>query len=990
MAASSVDPVEPPSPQQSLLEALHLPPTDGSANAGAKAQPGPARRRFRHPLWLVPDVPDRLQLWPHLSRRLGIVLQHLAAHGRTSVVKGCRGNENRGWRRTPLGGAGGMQFYLWWAPRGNPQADGLNLPENAIAVRAIRHHDDHRPLAAGVSDDYLKFTDAPDLNGVARTPWTEDQARFARARSRIRLLSGKPGTGKTTALWRAIEAQEGERILYLTWSRDLRRQAEERFASFAAPSVHVDAFDFETFLGEICGADVPRLALTESRSRLAKLIGKLSPRQLGPWAKRRDALYGELRSFLFGRADPGTGTNGSPTPIQRLSDKEYRQLRGGMDGIGAAPAKALLRVAGLLHEGIPDVFPELDAATKAAKRLRSGLLPDGFEGYDRFVVDEVQDLTLLEASVVVELYLATAKTNPRSRAPWLMMAGDEGQTVRPTGFQWSALSNLLSKRAGRPRNYQLDENLRSPRRIARVVERTSELYRDIPRFSRPARQHQQTAGRHVEAGLFHVAVPKRAEAIELLEALDDADNTVVVSPTEQPPDWVPHSLRPVVLTPAQTKGLEYQSVCVLDPSRVLFDLDAASLQPRQNPEIARNTRRATIDSLRVAISRTTETLAFLDIEASAAHLDLSRAILEDAAPYDWQDLRDHLLDPDTTPEERVLVRTNDARVLIDSAPERAWQRACQAVRLLGDPELPNAVSDMAVRLEARTTLLSTAARLLVEGLPRGLPWAEVLGTAEQTITGEPESSALGDSDLPVSPRLETDALLGLSDWCEDKTAPPFALLRSSQELRTKLPESRFWLNEALLPAAQAIRKGLAEGAREPAWADEFVDADVEGWLGLTHFSGDTAARARTLRTTAFDTLLRPPDDYSESNRERRERQGQAERLLRAIGPDLPRLGRLREAQGRLEDAADAYQRAGLEGDVLRLWRNTANWERALPLADEKTRTDLSWLLELETVVERRPDGQNRRLREAEKARLEKLLDKIQKRPARHASTGRRR
>ena len=54
----------------------------------------------------------------------------------------------------------------------------------------------------------------------------------------------------------------------------------------------------------------------------------------------------------------------------------------------------------------------------------------------------------------------------------------------------------------------------------------------------------------------------------------------------------------------------------------------------------------------------------------------------------------------------MLARTKDARGLVDTVPGRAWQRACQAMRLLGDPHLPNGVSDESVRIEARTTLLA--------------------------------------------------------------------------------------------------------------------------------------------------------------------------------------------------------------------------------------------------------------------------------------------
>ena len=60
-------------------------------------------RSLRHGIWLHPDVSDDLRAWTHthLYGRLGIVLQHLAAHGRTTVVKGCAdGNRTGAGRRS--------------------------------------------------------------------------------------------------------------------------------------------------------------------------------------------------------------------------------------------------------------------------------------------------------------------------------------------------------------------------------------------------------------------------------------------------------------------------------------------------------------------------------------------------------------------------------------------------------------------------------------------------------------------------------------------------------------------------------------------------------------------------------------------------------------------------------------------------------------------------------------------------------------------------
>ena len=109
-----------------IAQALGKPDPWASASTPfALSSPRPARRpalkrdpcakgeiafsRVPHGLRVHPEVPDGLGAMTRIRRRLGIVLQHLAAHGRTTVVKGRRDAANRGWRRSPLGGNGGMQ-----------------------------------------------------------------------------------------------------------------------------------------------------------------------------------------------------------------------------------------------------------------------------------------------------------------------------------------------------------------------------------------------------------------------------------------------------------------------------------------------------------------------------------------------------------------------------------------------------------------------------------------------------------------------------------------------------------------------------------------------------------------------------------------------------------------------------------------------------------------------------------------------------------------
>ena len=136
-----------------------------------------------------------------LGRRLTMVITLLIAHGRTSVVKGVRGEENRGWRRSPLGGNHGNHFYLWWAPCKAPPVMGINVSDNTIFLRAVRHHDDHSHLNSGeLSDFHLINTHDLTKDTDFKLPWTQEQRSFIHALSPIRILRGQPGSGKTVSL----------------------------------------------------------------------------------------------------------------------------------------------------------------------------------------------------------------------------------------------------------------------------------------------------------------------------------------------------------------------------------------------------------------------------------------------------------------------------------------------------------------------------------------------------------------------------------------------------------------------------------------------------------------------------------------------------------------------------------------------------------------------------------------------------------------------
>ncbi|MCY4652343.1 MAG: hypothetical protein OXC95_04175 [Dehalococcoidia bacterium] len=585
-----------------------------------------------HLVLLHEDVPDYVERDTRLRKRLGLVLQHLAAHGRTSIVKGC-GGVNQGWRRAPLGGHRGMQYYLWWAPDGSRPTNGIQeageIGEGRIWVRAVRHHDDHSPLTIGHADSDYYSIRQNDIASHDETfispPDTENQSRFVRDDHSVRVVHGHPGSGKTTALWKAIEARDNQSVLYVSWSRELTNLAAERLSTFAPSGISLTTRDFLALLGEICGYDVERVGYEQSRAAFEQALirTRSRPADLGVWAGREDALYSEVRAVLLGRAipdDSGCTYIDSPTGetrLYRLTDAEYGRVRGGRNGVGDAAARSLLTIAERLQRNstaeLEKALPELAAAADSVRRLRQGHLPRGFDEFDRIVVDETQDLTLAEIAVVTELCRAIALR--RGRAPWLLLAGDEGQTVRPSGFEWSLLNSLLSHTLAAPRRFTLDSTLRSPQRIAEVIQRASRLYRHtgLERRLRPADQRHEQGGDPTDAQLFYVDVPSVEEAIRLLDRLNDMTDIAIVTPGNDAPGWLPDRLVDMALTPAVVKGLEYQSVCVLEPGSALQRLDAGGDRYSDAPELEAHSRRTAIDRLRVALSRATENLAFIEI-----------------------------------------------------------------------------------------------------------------------------------------------------------------------------------------------------------------------------------------------------------------------------------------------------------------------------------------------------------------------------------------
>ena len=279
-----------------------------------------------------------------VGRRAALFLQRLLVDAGRQYYKPTRG-ENRGWRRSPLGGNRGSHFYAWWAPRGaaplqgNPEFQAA--PEGAIFLRAIRHHDNHHPLPPqSLDENYLPLAARELRQGdLVPPPWTTGQKRFADGRQRVRIIKGFPGSGKTTALWHAADQAGRESILYITYSPELAARARDHFDKFAPGHKRFQVLTYAQLLRLLLASDAPFQSAREARRHFVRDVSAFSSSTLGPWTNRRAGLFDEMHAHLFGAALPAAAGRFPAVPDRRVPARQYRERR--ERSIGRAAAEAL-------------------------------------------------------------------------------------------------------------------------------------------------------------------------------------------------------------------------------------------------------------------------------------------------------------------------------------------------------------------------------------------------------------------------------------------------------------------------------------------------------------------------------------------------------------------------------------------------------------------------------------------------------------------------
>jgi hypothetical protein len=687
---------------------------------------------------------------------------------------------------------------------------------------------------------------------------------------------------------------------------------------------------------------------------------------LGPWVDDRKALYDEIHANMIGAALPIAMGRFVACDKPRLPDRAYREQRRRF--IGGAAADVAMEVVNTIARRQPDFhelfFPELLLAWKAVERLRQpnqGGIASSFLAFDCIAVDEAQDLTPIEALVIAQLSSATR--DRASGALTLLVAGDEAQTVRATDFDWGWFHDMLHHQVGSPQEFKLGVNLRNPRRIARLINSVWGLYSTIGKQDRPSGWKEAEIEDEASDQLLYCAATPGTELDQLLRTFADREGLAIIALTDHPPAYVPKELQSRILTVSEAKGLDFQAVCILDAGDRLMKIVANDDRVRRDTAVEPLSRRLAIDQLRVAVSRPTERIYFLDVATNPRGRDQLLSFLRwadegneiaTAIPATvFKTLEEELLEP----EERVRLCEVDAIQYLEVKPEMAWARARQALALLGPHREKGSITDETVRNSAELTAAQVAFSL---GM-RGTHLSAELGNPDM-FRAAAESARL--ARRPVLARaIETVDDLRQEYLVKDAI--------SLIEQVTSAPEQfEPWFAMEFSTRAPEILRNLERDAADVGYLSKVIPILPAAYrlYGVV----DAAERIAKLRSQGVQSLL----------------------VARLYGTALPLIeqdpdappalkAECYEGMGRHAEAAALFLSLGRLKDALRNYRSIPDFDKALELmrrmgsepgGEPAAAASLEWVAELRQVLEKRPANLLRTATAAEKKFLTALFE----------------
>lgn len=918
-----------------------------------------------HTLLVHPDVDDWMRAQPDLRRRVDWLLFELTTRGDAGRPKGIVGPSalvtdapSLRWRRS---GVGGFHYYAWWFPAIG--WDGID-DGRTIVVRAVRHHDEMRPLAAGSPGTYSERS-LGDLD-----PLTEEQREAMASEARVRLVVGQPGTGKTGALiFTAVEEARrlppDARLLYVTLSRRLVSAAQEILDGVPDLGRRVEVVALADLLGRWSGLERARVADSEEAEEQAfrGSVGGFAPRDLATWQGSDRALWAEVRAYILGRALPFPFAKRRLPPAEApiLRESTYMGQRAGQLGSRVAQSARHAAQVFLDRQDLPSIQRE---AWAAIERIERGALDRELRAIGGLIVDEIQDLTLLQIAVLAKAAQRAGTLQESGYGPLFVGAGDESQVVHPSGFDWGWCKDLLTEvLETTPREITLRLNQRSPVPLIEVANRTSKLYDDLPREYRPRGSAQADTGDAPGGEVGEVALvsvtPDDPDLKAWLEILADTPHGAVITAETRSCEVADQALDALLADPkfddlrftaGTVKGLDRQYVVLWGASRVLKSIrDEIDAAKDKGERVRYLVARTSIDELRVALSRSTETLILLD--APDAETDPLLKEIADEGLVDRRSLaflRARLEERNADPRERAVGFLEDTLGLLETDLDRALRtliRAEAALAGLVDADQRREVEERSIDVRravagalARQGRYMEAARLYERQMAICRDVGQEARSEQYAVLARRYIEAPPGSEVAakVLPSLLVDYVRALEGRAAD----------DRPERLFELP--RAWLEEAreLETGNSAVLASLQESAqRLAALTGDARDAETAELLG------DALADARLVASDwagALAILKDRPDADPEQ--------------LACCYEGLKRwadAARARVAAGQPEKALSAFRRAGAFGEAAALAETAGQRDEAALLGTLSTvldglerlgRTDLNGLEDDEASI----------------------------------------
>jgi hypothetical protein len=393
--------------------------------------------------------------------------------------------------------------------------------------------------------------------------------------------------------------------------------------------------------------------------------------------------------------------------------------------------------------------------------------------------------------------------------------------------------------------------------------------------------------------------------------------------------------------------LEFETVCLVDAGKFVYELLCEYVCEFDGTPLSNQEARLRIDKFRVAVSRATQALIFLDFVESPGDLQENygaNLFLMDAncvEPVPWDAVLSRLECSEQVSLNLLKHALDDGRASLDCDLSRAWIRARQTCGIYNECIKGNEIACDA----ERSSLAMQVGQLAAQALSHKVFKVGI---------GDFENEFIGNFLTKLTKHSELEAIsdgLGVLRRFKASSANPFEVFYCLLK-----PNSVQIFEGCLGVCGDRLIEKIKALSADPNYA-EYYNGELERWLSLCDFKGDIQAEVLQLRTSACEALIE------------RKRVAQAKKVFSKIRPiNRPLLAKIRETEERHAKAARVYEKIGDIQNATKNWRLAGCWDRITPQTNQESE-DIQWLLTLQAHLSTAPINIETRLLHKERQLL---------------------